>query len=539
MLTKNLRMLCGTAVLAAMAVLSQAARSTEVSVPMPPGDPIYRELRLADNLGLLADPLMGSQPLSRAEIFRLMQPLADGIEVGTGMIPLALDSSRGITASVSHRLSGARNSVNSWDVYWGKGVYPTTLSWQPLKLVSLRGSHILRDTDVQHRLDHGYNITEGLVLTRDGHLFVEGNWLAVNAAYRLRADRHALTFQPLVLNVRTGWKNIRLTYGQEPLWWGPGVRGSMLITTNARSLNQIRLESDSPWRLPGFLESLGKWQAGLFVSKMNDPHRGDFPDPWLTGLRVSYRPTSWFVLSGTRTIMLGGQGNEFVLTWDSFWNLVTGKNENKGAGAGNNNTDQKASLDASLYLWPVFRNIPVVEGGRFYVEIAGEDSPQTKFGPDVFLPSARGEMFGVELVARGALLRFEHAHSVDDKNLWYWHHLYRDGYTYRGRIMGHPMGGDSKSWTTQAEVPMGRRGLIAAGWERYRHGYEAEPGVPPSWVDPPVSTGTVDLYELAVEVYSGRWPGRFRVEGRLWDETGSLERIGPQEQWGVTLSMSR
>ena len=477
-------------------VLVRPVGATDISAGVMAGDPAYRELRLAADLGLLTGPYPGSQPISRAEAYRLLRPLALKLQQGT-----AVDPSRGVTPALARRLDRFRLEICPWDDFWEKGEYPVTLwGWFPRR-VALNGSGIERGRSAPDYLDYGYDRRQGTTGEIDNEVFVEGVGFAVQEYGRLRFDAAALTYRPLVLGLRTGWRNLRVIYGREPLTWGPGVHGNLLLTTNARPMDQLRLESDSPFPLPGPLRGIGRFTAAGFLSHLGDDHRTDAPDPWLTGVRFTWSPARWLLLGASRTVLLGGKGHPFIITPRSIWDVLWATHEH-GVGDSRNNADQIASVDWSVYLWPVLRPAPLLDGGRIYGEYAGEDSRQK--GP---FPAVPGHTYGIELVAGGVLLRAEVAANLDDKNLWYWHTVYRDGYTYRGRVIGHPMGGDSRAQSYDLEVPLGSWGLAVATMERQEHGFRALPGVPPVYIHPPVPHGVQDTFKLALERYLGPFPG--------------------------------
>jgi hypothetical protein len=137
------------------------------------------------------------------------------------------------------------------------------------------------------------------------------------------------------------------------------------------------------------------------------------------------------------------------------------------------------------------------------------------------------------------LLRAESSNVRDDSNLWYWHKIYTDGYTYRGRVLGHPMGGDSRAQSYDLEVPVGDWGLVTATMERQEHGFWATPGLPPDQAIKPILHGVQDTFKLAVEKYWGPFPGALRAEVRALREWGDGERLGPLEEWGVTVEWRR
>jgi hypothetical protein len=151
------------------------------------------------------------------------------------------------------------------------------------------------------------------------------------------------------------------------------------------------------------------------------------------------------------------------------------------------------------------------------------------------LPSAAAGVFGLELAIGPALARVEAAHDDDDSDLWYWHYIYTAGYTTRGKVMGHPMGGDSRSVHADLEVAAGRWGLLTAGWSRVQHGFETLRGVSPRLVDPPVPHAEHDELALRVEKYWGPFPGAVTAEVRRVDARGDVDAFEATERWGVTL----
>ncbi len=517
--------------LAAVLAPARPARATDISAGLMAGEPTYRELRLAADLGLLRGPLPGRQPLSRAEAFRLLRPVALDL-VGGG--PDSAAVVRRLGPATAYRLERAARYLSPWDDFWAKDEYPITLWGWMAKRRALDFSEIEDGKSTPHELGYGYDYRQGLAGEWDHAFFVEAEGFALDVYGRLRWDANALTYRPLTLTLRTGWRNVRAVLGREPLSWGPAVHGNLLLTTNALPLDQLRLETESPFALPGPLARAGRFTASAFLAHLDDPHRHDYPSPWLTGTRLTWSPARWLLFGVSRTVLLGGEGNRFIVTPASVWDVVTGSDENRVGGDRRNDTDQIASVDWSVYLWPLLRPVPVLDGGRLYGEYGGEDSPQS--GP---LPSAPGHTYGLELVAGGVLVRAEASNAIDDKNLWYWHVVYTDGYTYRDRVLGHPMGGDSRAQSYDLEVPVGRWGLVTAGMTREEHGFNAEAGVPPYAATKPVPHGVQDTWRLAVEKYLGSFPGAIRVEGRALRTWGDRDRLGPLEKWGVTVEWRR
>ena len=517
------RLLASVLVLAWLLVTGSAVSASSIAAPVPADDPFHRELRLAAALGLLSGPLYGQAPMSRSEAFRLLRGPADRRP----------DASRGVTDDVAYRMARVRAALGGRDA-WQQGRYLPAVRVTPDERLWITGSTVRRGAQATRYLDHGYAWRQGMTLENQASLGADLRHVALDVSGRFRADGDGAEFRFTRLNARTGFGNLRLIVGREPLQWGPEVHGGLLISRNARPLDQIRLESEKPFTL--FNVRALTFTGSFFVGRLDDPDRKDFANPNLTGMRVTWQPARWFAFGATRTVMFGGEGNAYRWSVGSFLDMLLGRNENRNTSEGIvNDTDQKASIDGSIYLWPVLQHAPVVQGGRIYAQYGGEDSPQHG-NP---LPSAPGRVWGLELVGEGILGRVEWSDVVDDHNLWYWHKIYTDGYTYRGVVLGHPMGQDSDALSVDLEIPLGRWGLLMPSWQRQRHGFSAYLNTPPDASFPPIPHAEPQRFGLAVEAAMGRLPGSLWVEGGEWRESGDLERNGPTEDWGISVGWRR
>ena len=149
-------------------------------------------------------------------------------------------------------------------------------------------------------------------------------------------------------------------------------------------------------------------------------------------MRLNFKPHPYLEIGLQRTALLGGRGrSEDLKTW---WRSFTGKGENiAGVEAG----DQRAGGDIKITL--PFKLQPL----QLYAEAASEDEAgglpyKWAYLTGIYLP----RIFNLERIT----LRCEYAttHVEGHPNVWYRHGIYTDGYTYKGKIIGHHMGTDSK-----------------------------------------------------------------------------------------------
>jgi hypothetical protein len=259
-----------------------------------------------------------------------------------------------------------------------------------------------------------------------------------------------------------GSSELALELGQESQWWGPGVHGALLISNNPQPLTTVKLTNPRPIMLPSVFKNLGLLKFTFFVSRLEDDR--EISNPFIWGLRINLKPNPYLELGLNRTALLGGEGrSEDLRTWfESF----TGKGENEtGSGAG----DQKAGLDLKL-TFP-FQWQPI----QLYAEAAGEDEAgglPTKWAyiTGLYLP----RVLSVDRLS----LRFEYAdnHISGNPDVWYNHGVYKTGYRYKGEIIGHHMGTDSRDMFFEAEyfLPGENNGRIGVSYDREKHNLSGE-----------------------------------------------------------------
>lgn len=274
--------------------------------------------------------------------------------------------------------------------------------------------------------------------------------LSINAFYGMEKDWKGRMDEGLSLDgsyLAARLENWSATVGQVDRWWGPGWDGSLILSSNARPIPTISIERRMPEPFESkWLSWLGSWSFQSFVGRMEEERH--VPNPLLWGMRGDLSPT---ILDGLelgffRVIQLGGQGRpEGLSTFvDAFLSQ-----DNYGANTGNNDRskepgNQLAGID--------IRWRPFDAQFAVYGQVVGEDE-------DKFLPNALMLLYGMEgwMFWQESSLRFfaEYADltsywwngATKTRNVTYGHHIYRDGYRFRGRALGHWADQDSQVLT--------------------------------------------------------------------------------------------
>ena len=244
-------------------------------------------------------------------------------------------------------------------------------------------------------------------------------------------------------NAKVTVANIALQIGRGSLWWGPGYRGSLLLTDHAFPLDMIQLGSDESFKLPWVFKSLGDWKINTFLTQLERDR--DFSRANVFGLRLSYLPASWLELGFTRLTQFGGRGSN-----QSFPKTVIDAYSNQPNQSGANEVNEQAMFDFRARIPKVDYLVPFPAGMQFYGEIGSEDK-----WSKVPLPSRAAVLGGIYIpqVFQGDSLdlRIEYADTdltrrkTGDSSLantWYNNSVYQSGMRYRGFSLGHWMGTD-------------------------------------------------------------------------------------------------
>lgn len=267
-----------------------------------------------------------------------------------------------------------------------------------------------------------------------------------------------------ILNIR----NLEIELGREPMWWGPGIHGDLLLTDNAKPFDMVRLTSQTPFLLPWVFSKIGPFKPTWFLTELEEDR--DFPHAKLMGFRLDFRPRPSFRFALSRVIQFDGEGRKGLTAGDWIKILLADdKTEHSpGSGLDNNNI---MSLDFSLavnrldsrpgWAFPFY-------GLKLYGEMGAEDSSGNGW------PKERAYLAGVfisdPLFLDDTNLRVEWATTAENTKhgAWYTHGVYTSGYRYEGRIIGHHMGGDSEDLFARLEhfTPGGIRMGVETDIER-------------------------------------------------------------------------
>lgn len=439
------------------------------SAPVPLSSWVYPVL---DNLaakGLIESALQGSRPYSRREVARQLAEALGELRRADAD-PVSAELLQRLRLEFADDLKEVENNATPSSYF--KPVRSLELAYvyqegQPSRIADQRyGVGNSRVDASQFSLNTNnagldYRENSNLQLTfeteaRFGSLLV--NWRPVLLVREERGGGNTADLKTLQGLVALDLGPFEFSAGRQSLWWGQGRHGSLVLTNNAAPLDMVRIHTPSPLLLPWIFRFLGPFRFDLFWSRLEAERV--VPEPYFAGLRLNFKPLPWFEIGASRTVLFGGDGQPDIKAGD-FITILAGKN----LSGSEDTSNQLAAIDFRLRL-------PFLWGAELYHEWGGEDEAQGFFANmcrlyGLYLP--RIEPTGrLSLRAEFADL----AHIDDNSPAWYRHGIYRSGYTYNEKLLGHHAGGASRDFYTELRILLPRQVTAHLGFDLEQRGFD-------------------------------------------------------------------
>lgn len=390
---------------------------------------VYDALEKIVLAGLAEEALLNSKPLSRVEAARIVAQAVRRLEWDK----YGDYNHRGYLEELLYQLVeefgpelseiGVRTSLN-------RNAPPGFFSVRPLDHAAFGLGSASRSQTVVNGF--GQRFTKGVTgsSTLDGRIQV-GDFLSFYYQPEFSWDSDVSHGQLLSGYGKLTLGNTELEVGRDSLWWGPGFRGSMSFSNNAFPLDQIRLGSAEPFRLPWLLSYLGPVKASLFVARLEENR--DFSRANVSGWRVAFAPSRFVELGFNRMFQFGGKGRDTVNPGQYLGLLFTQGSDDANSPVNVNNV---MSFDATLRIPDVERYILIARDAALYFDFGWDD---TLFG--LIVPDRPGGIVGTYLAGLFGDpkldLRVEYARTSE---IQFTHNIYTSGFTHRGSVLSHFIG---------------------------------------------------------------------------------------------------
>ncbi len=310
----------------------------------------------------------------------------------------------------------------------------------------------------------GYLSTELAAATADGDVTLpnrhgmqaDSAWNVAGLAYLQPSDHLLVTVggvayqgatTPTGTVVSLGTSKAQLDVGYRDHWLSPMTDSAMLLGTEARTMPSITLSNYSPL-------TRVRLRYDVFVAEMSESSRIEYSGglttgkPRLAGLHLSIEPFPGWSIGVNRLMQYGGGArsqNSFRDLVNAFFRPATYDNTGTSQEFGN----QVAGVTSS-FLMPT--PIPFA----VYFEYAGEDTSQSKSYRLGNSALSAGIHFP-ELAGRFDLT----IEASEWQNGWYVHHIYLDGLTNHGAVIGNW----GAAWRVPGDGVGARTFMTRVGWQ--------------------------------------------------------------------------
>jgi len=392
---------------------------------------IYDALEKIVLAGLAEEVLLNSKPLNRVEAARIVAQAVRRLEWDK----YGDYNHRGYLEELLYRLveefgpelaeMGVKTSLN-------RNGSAGFFAFKPVEHAEFEIGSASRPQTVVNNFGQRFKKGATGSLTLDGRIQV-GDFLSFYYQPGFSLDKDTSHGRLLSGYGKLAFANTELEVGRDSLWWGPGFRGSMSFSNNASPLDQVRLSSAEPFRLPWLLSYLGPVKASLFIAQLEEDR--DLSRAKVSGWRFGFAPSRFVELGFNRMFQFGGKGRGTLNPGQFLGLLVT---QGSDIGGKTTNVNNVMSFDGTIRIPDVEKYILIARDAAFYFDFGWDD---TLFG--LFVPDKPGGIVGTYLA--GILgdpkldLRIEYAKTSD---IQFTHSRYTSGFTYRGSPLSHFVGTD-------------------------------------------------------------------------------------------------
>jgi hypothetical protein len=246
--------------------------------------------------------------------------------------------------------------------------------------------------------------------------------------------------------------NWMLTAGWQDRWYGPGWDGSLILSNNARPTPGVMLQriNSLPFESKWF-RWIGPWSFTSFMGWLDDERA--VHDALLFGVRGAFKPIPSLEIGLVRTAQWCGEDRPCDLS--TFADLLIG-NDNRGQNVAVEDEpgNQLGGLDLR---WALPADIPIA----LYFQWVGEDGAPGNRIIGNWLRQAGAEHWG-SIGTAGYRLHVEFADTAANDgaygfgdelpNYAYEHAIYKTGYRYKSRVLGHSTDNDSLTYSLGATL---------------------------------------------------------------------------------------
>ena len=462
--------------------------AAQATVNVAPLDPVYRQLDLLTEFGLVQHAIAGQRPYSRREIARIIKNASADWE--RSKVRLASGATtdpnerraRFIDELLAHLQADYAEELYALSEHLGLRHKLHLLDRVTLDLTKSNGS--ARQVPVENGISFIDAWVDPLTSDREGRLLFDGTVGSVETAHSFQSDHIALSATPRFVaeqltngvsrtrgvlqdgELRLLVLNVAIEIGRHYRVDGQGRNSGLYFSNSSPALDLIELTNDTAFTLPSFLRGLGPSRLSLFYAFIGEAQRVH-PNGYMAGYKLSFSPRPTFEFGASVYTRAGGDGapgaslSSRIL--DLFPYLARGAYANViGTGNKDELSDRYAGVD---FRW----RFPSAHGLETFSEVLLNDFDVRRLGSVLWEDSGHILGFGLPISSDGLWSLEAEFHHTGIR--FYEHHQFTSGQTLRQIITGDPLGPDAYGSYAQLIRDLGARRTISfqGAWERRRN----------------------------------------------------------------------
>lgn len=225
-------------------------------------------------------------------------------------------------------------------------------------------------------------------------------------------------------------------------WWGPGWDGSLILSNNARAIPAVSLDRNFTDAFENkWLSWIGPWDFSVMMGELESDRA--IPNALFFGMRFNFKPIRSLEIGLVRSAQWCGDGRPCDA--GTFGKLLIGRDNLGDAGIERQNEPGNQLAGVDLRWFSSWFNRPLALYGQFIGEDEAGGFPSRFIGQvgmetsGLWRDSWTWHWFG-EISSTSC----QFYKSSELFNCAYNHSIYRTGYRYRGRSIGHGADNDAR-----------------------------------------------------------------------------------------------
>ncbi len=432
-------------------VLSAAIGSANAqpSPRLPLSDPAYAELDQLVGSGLVRTVIYGQRPFTRREVTRIVGDASRAA------------GQRAVSDATSRVLDRLRRR---FEVRPDPDSAPAASRYARVEIVQLESparalakapvGDVAADLNPLLNGRGGRWYSQGMTVAAEvGGAWNLGRRVTLQVAPRIAAGSGAGAANRLApfslqdASVSIAGANLILDVGRQPLVWGQGMDGGLMLSSSGRPLDMIRVSTARPWRAPWVFKWLGLLRGTAFIADLGP--RQNFPHAKVAAYKLSGQVTSYFELSAQVLAHEGGRGAPQASLVDRFVDLVPVLQYSLPR-------KNRTQFSNKLAGWEERVRIPQLHGLQLYAEHAFDDMDPRRWRSTLWEDA--GHIVGATLAQIGPEGAYSLATEFHHTGLRFYRHTpFVSGLAFDGVLLGDPLGPQGDGGTMRLRYDAGRR----------------------------------------------------------------------------------